>query len=133
MIFVWFTQVFLCKNQKTALSLKLLGSQESIAPFFHIIPRVLYGKMGLYFPENPIVLKIELFFVFYTKPLAKKLKFTENRVFNRSRRLRGVRSSYLNRILMKIYSFGKPCQILYFEKFAFYYSSNFEPFCCFSQ
>ena len=34
---------------------------------------------------------------------------------------------------MKIYSFGKPCQIWYFEKFAFYYSSNFEPFCCFSQ
>ena len=89
--------------------------------------------MGLYFPENPIVLKIELCFVFYTKPLAKKLKFTENRVFNRSRRLRGVRSSYLNRILMKIYSFGKRCQIWYFKKFAFYYSSNFEPFCCFSQ
>ena len=34
---------------------------------------------------------------------------------------------------MKIYSFGKPCQIWYFEKFAFYYSSNFEPFCCFPQ
>ena len=61
------------------------------------------------------------------------MKFTENRVFNRSRRLRGVRSSYLNRILMKIYSFSKPYQIWYFEKFAFYYSSNFKPFCCFSQ
>ena len=54
-----------------------------------------------------------------------------NLVFDRSRRLRGVRSSYLNRILMKIYSFGKHCQILYFEKFTFYYSSNFEPFVVF--
>ena len=34
---------------------------------------------------------------------------------------------------MKIYSFGKCCQIWYFKKFTFYYSSNFEPFCCFSQ
>ena len=89
--------------------------------------------MRLYFPENPVVLKIELFFVFYTKPFANKLKFTENRVLNSSRRLRGVRSPYLNRILIKIYSFGKHCQIWYFEKFTFYYSSNFEPFCCFPQ
>ena len=49
--------------RKIALSLKLLGSEKSIAPFLNYNPpcRLI---MGLYFSQIQVVLKIELFFGF---------------------------------------------------------------------